>query len=82
MNSPEANTKPIIQTKNDQLKTKPHFLVLIWPRAATVVTGRLHESLASDLHKCHAAEGVILQEAYPPFCLRNLLFNFMLELLI
>jgi len=55
MNSPTVNTKPSIQTKNDKFKTNPHFLVLIGPRAAAVVMGKLCGGFASDLHECHAA---------------------------
>lgn len=76
MNSPAAIPNQVSKQKHDQLKTNPHFLVLLWPRAAAVVVGKLGTGLASDLHTYQAAQGVTLEETCPLSHLANLLFTF------
>lgn len=78
MNSPAAipNQASKQKKKSDQLKTNPHFLAVLWPRAAAVVVGKLGTGLASDLHKCQAAQGVMLEETCSPSHLTNPLFSF------
>lgn len=41
-----------------------------------MVEEKLCRGLAFDLHKCQAAQGVMLNETYPPSHLTNPLFSF------